>query len=314
MILKSSGFFVCHSPQLLCSPWYCWPLLLLLLYSYFFSETSFLPFCEWVWKSLSRIWLFAIPWTIQSRFCMARILQARILEWVAFPFSRGSSQPRDRTQVSRIAGRFFTSWATKEDKNTGVGSLSLLQLIFPIQELNWGLLHCRWILYQLSYQGSLPSDYFLLAPFPVLPPKCCLYPSFFFPARPPSLWQFSPHLRLQLAPRIYILRYSFSPLLLSLSQRPPPYLHSYSGQNLYSHLSSRSSASPRLITHWFYFCTLSPICFSSPLFCMLIIPNLKRWLLSLRSIVVASTWCSLPSFSLLSSTSYALPPDGLCKR
>ena len=37
------------------------------------------------------------------------ILQARILEWVAFPFSRGSTQPRDRAQVSRIAGRFFTS-------------------------------------------------------------------------------------------------------------------------------------------------------------------------------------------------------------
>ena len=37
------------------------------------------------------------------------ILQARILEWVAFPFSRGSSQPRDQTQVSRIAGRFLTS-------------------------------------------------------------------------------------------------------------------------------------------------------------------------------------------------------------
>ena len=37
------------------------------------------------------------------------ILQARILEWVAFPFSRGSSQPRDLTQVSRIAGGFFTS-------------------------------------------------------------------------------------------------------------------------------------------------------------------------------------------------------------
>ena len=41
------------------------------------------------------------------------ILQARILEWVAFPFSRGSFQPRDRTQVSLIAGRFFISWATK---------------------------------------------------------------------------------------------------------------------------------------------------------------------------------------------------------
>ena len=42
------------------------------------------------------------------------ILQARILEWVAFPFSRGSSQPRDPTQVSRTAGGFFTSWVTKE--------------------------------------------------------------------------------------------------------------------------------------------------------------------------------------------------------
>ena len=37
------------------------------------------------------------------------ILQARILEWVAFPFSRGSSQPRDQTQVSRITGGIFTS-------------------------------------------------------------------------------------------------------------------------------------------------------------------------------------------------------------
>ena len=42
------------------------------------------------------------------------ILQARILEWVAFPFSRGSSQPRDWTQVSHIAGRFFITWATRE--------------------------------------------------------------------------------------------------------------------------------------------------------------------------------------------------------
>ena len=40
------------------------------------------------------------------------ILQAIILEWGAFPFSRGSSQHRDRTQVSRTVGRFFTSWAT----------------------------------------------------------------------------------------------------------------------------------------------------------------------------------------------------------
>ena len=41
------------------------------------------------------------------------IVQVRILEWVAFPFSKGSSQPRDRTHVSCIAGGFFTSWATR---------------------------------------------------------------------------------------------------------------------------------------------------------------------------------------------------------
>ena len=43
-----------------------------------------------------------------------RILQARILEWVAFPFSRGFSQPRGQTQVSRIAGGLLISWATGE--------------------------------------------------------------------------------------------------------------------------------------------------------------------------------------------------------
>ena len=52
------------------------------------------------------------------------ILQARIWEWVAFPFSRGSSQLRDGTQVSCIA---------RKPKNTGMGSQSLLQGIFPTQ-------------------------------------------------------------------------------------------------------------------------------------------------------------------------------------
>ena len=47
-----------------------------------------------------------------------RILQARILEWVAISFSRGSSQPRDWTLVSCIEGRFFTIWATREAHNT----------------------------------------------------------------------------------------------------------------------------------------------------------------------------------------------------
>ena len=92
---------------------------------------------------------------------------AGILEWVAFLFSRGSSQLRDQTQVSRIAGRFFTSWATREAQEywsipsqadlpdpVDRRSLSLLQWIFPTQESNQGLLQWRWILYQLSYEGS----------------------------------------------------------------------------------------------------------------------------------------------------------------
>ena len=45
-------------------------------------------------------------------------------------------------------------------QNTGMGSLSLLQGIFLTQESNWGLLHCRQILYQLSYEGSQKLDTF----------------------------------------------------------------------------------------------------------------------------------------------------------
>ena len=56
-------------------------------------------------------------------YTVREILQARTLEWVAFPFFRGSSQSRDRTQVSRIAGRFFTSWATREAQRFAVKAL-----------------------------------------------------------------------------------------------------------------------------------------------------------------------------------------------
>ena len=54
------------------------------------------------------------------------ILQTRILEWVAFPSSRGSSQPKDWTQVSHIAGTFFTSWATREAQEYWSGWVSYL--------------------------------------------------------------------------------------------------------------------------------------------------------------------------------------------
>ena len=62
------------------------------------------------------------------------ILQARILEWVAMSFSRESSQPRDWTQVSCIAGRFFTIWATRKALET------VRDFIFGLQN------HCIWCL------------------------------------------------------------------------------------------------------------------------------------------------------------------------
>ena len=110
-------------------------------------------------------------------------LQARILEWVAFPFSRKSFQSRDQTQVSRIAGRFITSWATRvcvcsaqscfsrvrlfatlwtvarqtplsmgfSRQEYRVGRHALLQGILPTQGWNLcllGILHCRRIPYR----------------------------------------------------------------------------------------------------------------------------------------------------------------------
>ena len=60
-------------------------------------------------NSLSRVQLFVTPWTVAHQAPLSmEILKARILEWVAMPSSRGSSHLRDQTQVSRIAGGFFT--------------------------------------------------------------------------------------------------------------------------------------------------------------------------------------------------------------
>ena len=83
------------------------------------------------------------------------ILQARILEWVAFPFSRGSSHPGIKPRSPALQADFFYQLRNGRSPRILEGSLSLLQWIFPTQELTWGLLHCRRILYQLSYEGSL---------------------------------------------------------------------------------------------------------------------------------------------------------------
>ena len=72
------------------------------------------------------------------------IFQARVLEWGAI-----------HSVVSNFlwSHGLYSPW-NFQGQNTGVGSLSLLQGIFLTQELKWGLLHCRRILYQLSYQRS----------------------------------------------------------------------------------------------------------------------------------------------------------------
>ena len=58
-----------------------------------------------VCAALSHVQLFATPWILAHQAPLSMgILQARILEWLAMPSSRGSSQPRDQTQVSHIAG------------------------------------------------------------------------------------------------------------------------------------------------------------------------------------------------------------------
>ena len=125
-------------------------------------------------KSLSCIQLFVTLWTVAYEVPPSmEFSPAKVLEWVAGSFSRGSSQPRDWTWVSSIASRLFyhlshqgssnrgslwphglySPW-NSPGQNTGVGNCSLLQRIFPTPGSNSGLLHCRRILYQLSHKGS----------------------------------------------------------------------------------------------------------------------------------------------------------------
>ena len=82
------------------------------------------------------------------------ILQARLLEWVAFLLSRGSSQPTIEPKFLTLHVILHHLSHQGSPKNSGMGSHSFLQWIFLNQESNRGVLHCRQILCQLSYQGS----------------------------------------------------------------------------------------------------------------------------------------------------------------
>ena len=83
------------------------------------------------------------------------ILQAWILEWVAFPFSRGSFQPRDRIQVSHIAGGFFTSWGTREAQEYWSGWPIHSPGDLPNPGIKFGSSALQVDSFQLSYEGNL---------------------------------------------------------------------------------------------------------------------------------------------------------------
>ena len=96
------------------------------------------------WSDLAVAGLYS-PWKFPDQ----------ILEWVAFPCSRGIF-PTQGSNPGHLHCRHILYQLSHrgKPKNIQVGSLSVLQGIFLTQESNWGILHCRWILYQLSYEGS----------------------------------------------------------------------------------------------------------------------------------------------------------------
>ena len=65
------------------------------------------------------------------------ILQVRIPEWVAIPFSRGSSQPRDQTQVSFIAGRVLTIWVTREAQGIWEKLITIITDVYKVKKMNF---------------------------------------------------------------------------------------------------------------------------------------------------------------------------------
>ena len=91
------------------------------------------------------IWLFVAPWTVQSM---------EFSRSESFPFPEDLPNLGIKPRSPALQVNSLPAEPQGKPKNTGVGRLSLLQRIFPTQEWNQGVLHCRWILYQLSYQGS----------------------------------------------------------------------------------------------------------------------------------------------------------------
>ena len=94
--------------------------------------------------------------TICSDFGTESMQFSRLEYWSGLPFPSPEDLPNPgiKPRSRALQADYLPSEPPGKPKNTGVGSLSLLQQIFLTQESSQCLLHCRWILYQLSYQGS----------------------------------------------------------------------------------------------------------------------------------------------------------------
>ena len=120
----------------------------------FFSTKYLSSFFFFFGKSLSCVQLFMTPWTLQS------MEFSRPEYWCGEPSPFQGDLPNlgIKPRSPALQADSFPAEPQGKSKNTGVGSLSFLQGIFPTQELNRGLLHYRQVLYELSYQGS-PSQF-----------------------------------------------------------------------------------------------------------------------------------------------------------
>ena len=105
---------------------------------------------EVTWKSLSCVQLFANPWFIQSM----EFSRPECWSWQPFTSPGDLPNPEITPRSPALQADSLPADPQWKLKNTGVGSLSLLQGIFLTQESNRGLLHCRRILYQLSFERS----------------------------------------------------------------------------------------------------------------------------------------------------------------
>ena len=105
-----------------------------------------------IWKSLSHVWLFAIPWTVG---CQAPLSTefSRQEYWSGEPFPSPGDLPNPGIKPRSPSLQEDSLRSEPPQKPKNIGSLPPLHGIFPTKESNRGLLHCRWILYHLSHQG-----------------------------------------------------------------------------------------------------------------------------------------------------------------